>query len=82
VSVGQATAGRIGFEGRYAYAALGAIVNLAARLSGEAQPGQILLTDELYRDVAGCLEGERVEDLHLKGISHPVAAWNVVRLLD
>jgi adenylate cyclase len=81
VSVGHATAGRIGFEGRYAYAALGAIVNLAARLSAEATPGQILLTDELYRDVAGRLEAEAVEDLVLKGISQPVRAWNVIRLL-
>jgi len=80
VSVGQATAGRIGFEGRYAYAVLGSIVNLAARLSGEATSGQILLTDELYRAVSDSVEGEAVEGLHLKGISHPVTAWNVVRL--
>jgi class 3 adenylate cyclase len=82
VSVGQATAGRIGFEGRYAYAALGAIVNLAARLSGEAAPGQILITDELHRDVEGAVVAECVAQLTLKGISHPVTAWNVVSLRD
>jgi class 3 adenylate cyclase len=82
VSVGQATAGRIGFEGRYAYAALGAIVNLAARLSGEATPGQILLTDELHREVAHAVEADRVAELHLKGISHPVTAWNLVALRE
>jgi adenylate cyclase len=80
VSVGQATAGRIGFEGRYAYAVLGSIVNLAARLSGEAGPGQILVTDELYREVADAVDVEPAGDLRLKGISHPVIAWNVVRL--
>ncbi len=80
ISVGQATAGRIGFEGRYAYAVLGSIVNLAARLSGEAAPGQILLTDELYREVAGAVEAEPVAALHLKGIAHPVSAWNVLRV--
>ena len=80
VSVGQATAGRIGFEGRYAYAVLGSIVNLAARLSGEAAPGQILITDVLYREVADHVEAECVTELHLKGISHPVTAWNLVRL--
>jgi adenylate cyclase len=82
ISVGQATAGRIGFEGRYAYAALGAVVNLAARLSGEAAPGQILVTDELYRTVADVVEADCVAELHLKGISHPVTAWNVVALRD
>ena len=80
ISVGQATAGRIGFEGRYAYAVLGAIVNLAARLSGEATPGQILLTEELYRAVEDTVVAECVAELHLKGISHPVTAWNVVGL--
>ena len=82
VSVGQATAGRIGFEGRYAYAVLGSIVNMAARLSGEATPGQILLTDELYRAVSDAVEAQAVEGLVLKGISHPVTAWNVVRLVS
>ena len=82
VSVGQATAGRIGFEGRYAYAIVGTIVNLAARLSAEAATGQILVTDELYRDVAAGVEAERIDGLRLKGISHDVTAWNVVGLRD
>ena len=80
VSVGHATAGRIGFEGRYAYAVVGTIVNLAARLSAEAAAGQILVTDELYRDIADGVEAERIDGLSLKGISHPVTAWNVVGL--
>ena len=82
VSVGQATAGRIGFEGRYAYAVVGTIVNLAARLSAEAATGQILVTDELYRDVAAGVDAERIDGLSLKGISHAVTAWNVVALRD
>jgi adenylate cyclase len=80
VSVGHATAGRIGFEGRYAYAVVGTIVNLAARLSAEAAAGQILVTDELYRDIADGVEAERIDGLSLKGISHAVTAWNVVGL--
>ena len=82
LSVGQATAGRIGFEGRYAYAIVGTIVNLAARLSSEAATGQILVTDELYRDVSDAVEAERIDGLRLKGISHEVTAWNVVGLRD
>jgi len=80
ISVGQATTGRIGFEGRYAYAALGAVVNLAARLSGEARPGEILLTDELHTSVEDHVEATRIPDLALKGIDHPVAAWNLAGL--
>ena len=82
VSVGHATAGRIGFEGRYAYAVVGTIVNLAARLSAEAAGGQILITDELHREVADGVDAERIDGLSLKGISHLVTAWNVVGLRD
>jgi len=78
VSVRQATAGRIGFEGRYAYAVVGAMVNLAARLSAEAATGQILVSDELYGDVADGVNAERIDGLRLKGISHEVTAWNIV----
>jgi adenylate cyclase len=78
VSVGQATAGRIGFEGRYAYAVVGAMVNLAARLSAEAATGQILVSDELYREIDASVDAERIDGLRLKGISHAVTAWNIV----
>ena len=44
ISMGYATLGRIGFEGRFHYAAIGSVVNLAARLCGEAKDGQILAT--------------------------------------
>ena len=56
VAVGHATLGRIGFEGRYDYGALGAVTNLAARLSDQAEGGQILLSQRAF----GALEG-RVE---------------------
>ena len=41
VSTGYATLGRIGFEGRYDYAAIGNAVILASRLCAEAKAGQI-----------------------------------------
>ena len=40
IAHGYATIGQIGFEGRYDYSAIGSVVNLAARLCGEAQAGQ------------------------------------------
>ena len=42
ITHGYATLGQIGFEGRLHYAAIGSVVNLAARLCGEAKDGQIL----------------------------------------
>jgi class 3 adenylate cyclase len=37
ITHGFATMGRIGFEGRFDYSAIGSVVNLAARLCGEAR---------------------------------------------
>jgi class 3 adenylate cyclase len=34
---GYATLGKIGFEGRFDYAAIGTVANLSARLSAEAK---------------------------------------------
>ena len=48
VAQGHATLGRIGFEGRSDYAAIGSVTNLAARLCGEAGPGQILISQRVY----------------------------------
>jgi class 3 adenylate cyclase len=44
IAQGYATIGAIGFEGRWDYGAIGTVTNLAARLCGEAKPGQILIS--------------------------------------
>src|SRR5581483_3912379 len=44
IAQGYATLGRVGFEGRFDYAAIGTVTNLASRLCGEAQPDQILVS--------------------------------------
>jgi adenylate cyclase len=41
---GYATLGTIGFEGRFDYAAIGTVSNVASRLCDEAKPGQILIS--------------------------------------
>src|SRR5262249_36287933 len=48
ISAGYATLGRIGFEGRYDYGALGPDTNLASRLSDQAEPGQTLISQRVY----------------------------------
>ena len=59
IALGFATLGRIGFEGRFDYGAVGSVVNLAARLCGEAQGGQILLAERAYA-AAGAREGRAI----------------------
>ena len=80
IAQGFATIGAIGFEGRLDYGAVGTVTNLAARLCGEAKPGQILVSQRLLGAVEGLAEAESVGELSLKGFSKPVPAFNVVGL--
>jgi adenylate cyclase len=80
IAQGYATIGAIGFEGRWDYGAIGTVTNLAARLCGEAKPGQILVPQRLLGAVEAIVEAEAVGELTLKGFHRVVAAFNVLRL--
>jgi adenylate cyclase len=80
IAQGYATIGAIGFEGRWEYGAIGSVPNLAARLCGEAKPGEILATQRLLGAVEDLVETETVGELSLKGFHRPVAAHNIIRL--
>jgi len=77
VGYGFATLGRVGFEGRMDYSAIGSVVNLAARLCGEAKDGQILVDGKVHAAVEGFAEVDAIGDLNLKGFHRPVRAFNV-----
>jgi len=80
VAQGYATIGAIGFEGRWDYGAIGTVTNLAARLCGEAQGGQILVSSKVAAAVESLIDAEEVGPLTLKGFLKPVPAFNVLRL--
>jgi adenylate cyclase len=80
IAQGYATIGAIGFEGRWDYGAIGTVTNLAARLCGEARPGQILIARRFLSAVEDLVEVEAVGEALLKGFSRPVAIFNVVGL--
>jgi class 3 adenylate cyclase len=82
VAVGHATLGRIGFEGRYDYGALGSVTNLAARLSDEAASGKILLSQRAYAALEGRVEASPVAELQVKGFARPVQAFELLRVVD
>jgi class 3 adenylate cyclase len=77
IAHGYATLGQIGFEGRYDYSAIGTVVNLAARLCGEALAGQILIDGKVKAAVEAAADLEPAGDLVLKGFHRPVPAFNV-----
>jgi GAF domain-containing protein len=78
IAHGYATLGTIGFEGRFDYAAIGTVSNVASRLCDEAKPGQILISPRVLMAVEDAIGVESVGDFALKGISRPLAAYNVV----
>jgi adenylate cyclase len=79
IAQGYATIGAIGFEGRWDYGAIGTVTNLAARLCGEARPGQILVSRRLYAAIDTLVEADPIGELSLKGFAKPVTAFNVLR---
>jgi adenylate cyclase len=78
VAHGFATLGTIGFEGRFDYAAIGTVSNVASRLCDEAKPGQILISPRVLTKVENAVNVEPVGEFALKGIRRPLAAYNVV----
>ena len=78
IAHGFATLGTIGFEGRFDYAAIGTVSNVASRLCDEAKPGQILISPRVLTKVENAVKVESVGEFELKGIRRPLAAYNVL----
>jgi adenylate cyclase len=77
VAVGYATIGRIGFDGRYDYGAVGSVLNLASRLCDAAEPGQIVVSQRVLAEVEELVEAQPLGGLELKGFGRPVEAFAV-----
>jgi class 3 adenylate cyclase/CheY-like chemotaxis protein len=77
IALGYATIGRIGFEGRYDYGAVGTVMNLASRLCDEAAAGQILVSERVLAEVEHVFAADEIGELTLKGFVKPVRTSNV-----
>jgi class 3 adenylate cyclase len=82
IAHGFATMGTIGFEGRFDYAAIGTVSNVASRLCDEAKPGQILISPRVRQAVEKAVTVEPVGEFTLKGIRRPMTAYNVIASSD
>ena len=74
---GYATMGTIGFGNRFEYTAIGAVVNLAARLCADAGDGQILTNSRLAAAIGDTVEIDELGERALRGMSRPVAVVNL-----
>ncbi len=77
ITQGLATLGAIGFEGRRDYAAIGSVVNLAARLCGQATGGEILCDEVVMKHINGRISACEIPELILKGYAQPVKAFKI-----
>jgi class 3 adenylate cyclase len=77
VATGYATIGRIGFEGRYDYGAVGTSVILASRLSSAAKAGEVLVSQRVMAAVEEAVVSDGGRALELKGFSTPITAFAI-----
>ena len=77
IAAGYATLGRIGFEGRWDYGALGPVTNLASRLSTHAEAEQILISQRVFAEVENIVDAAPVGEIDLKGFGRPITAYVV-----
>ena len=77
IAQGFATLGRIGFEGRFDYAAIGSVPNLASRLCDTAAPWQVLASQRVFHAAEPVGDGKPITELQLKGFSRPVQVFDV-----
>ncbi|HYO02981.1 MAG TPA: response regulator [Mycobacterium sp.] len=82
IAQGFATLGRIGFEDRFDYSAIGSVTNLSARLCGDAGPWQVLVTDRVLAATEHVAVSERVGDLKPKGFSRSVRVHDITALKE
>lgn len=77
IAAGYATLGKIGFEGRFDYAAIGTVTNMASRLSDEAAPSQILVTAPVADEAASFATVLPLGGRHLKGFTKPIPIFEL-----
>lgn len=80
IATGYATIGAVGYEGRWEYAAIGTVCNLAARLCAEAKDGQVIVSKRFMARVGDAARFEALGERPLKGLARPVAMFNVLGL--
>ena len=81
ITLGYATLGQVGFEGRYDYTPIGPVVNLASRLCDLARgAGDILLDQLAYSAVEDLVDVEPLGTFPLKGFSRPRSVYRLLSL--
>jgi adenylate cyclase len=73
---GPATVGRIGYEGRSDYTAIGNVVNLASRICGAAEDGQILIDAAAAAEIGDAVALMSLGTRPLRGFAEAVPVFS------
>jgi class 3 adenylate cyclase len=82
INTGFCNVGNFGSIDRMDYTAIGAEVNLAARLQSIAEPGHIVISYETYALVRDIVAARALPEITVKGISRAVVPYVVEGVLD
>ncbi len=82
INTGFCNVGNFGSVDRMDYTAIGAEVNLAARLQSIAEPGHIVISYETYALVRDIVAARALPEISVKGIGRAVAPYVVEGVLD
>jgi class 3 adenylate cyclase len=74
---GVATVGRIGYEGRLDYTAIGSVVNLASRLCAAADNGQILIDSVAASEIAATISVTTLGSQSLRGFADDIVVHSI-----
>ncbi len=77
LAAGYATIGALGFSGRWQYAAIGTVTNLAARLCSEAKDGDVLATKKLILQIGEAAQHESLGEREIRGLHRPVPVCRI-----
>ncbi|MEW6422923.1 MAG: adenylate/guanylate cyclase domain-containing protein, partial [Deinococcota bacterium] len=77
ITFGETFAGQVGSSTRREYTVMGDEVNLAARLMGAAEMGQVLVSQPVYNAVGDYFVLTALPPVRVKGKSRPVAVFQV-----
>ena len=82
INTGLCTVGNFGSDDRMDYTIIGGGVNLAARLEGACEPGEILISYETYAHIKDDIDCEEREKIKAKGFAAPITTFQVGDLFE